>query len=94
MSIVIITYLYFRMAIIINFPLIFSHSFWRRNKKLGKITLALENFDHTFETSMWCRIQTEKNKITNGSLFEIISDDSLITDENKRPSFQACNSTD
>ena len=74
--------------------LFLPHSFWRRNKKLGKITLALENFDLTFETSMWCRIQTEKNKITNGALFEIISDDSLITDERKRPSFRACNSSE
>ena len=64
---------HFTMAIVIEFPFIF-HSFWRRNKKLGKITLALENFDFTFDTSMWCQIQTDKTKVPDGAFFEIISD--------------------
>ena len=80
------------MVIVFDFPFIFSHSFWCRNKKLGKITLVLEIFDFTFETSMWCQIQTDTIKVPDGALFEIISDNSLITDEPKWPSFWACNS--
>ena len=64
----------------ITFYIIFYSRFWRRDKKIGEVTLPLKNFDFTFETSLWCKILNEKtkNETSEDALFEIISDNSSV----------------